>query len=102
MELAERYPHTIFQISAGDLCSFANDLLERATDIARKQIERADISRELLSIDEVSKMLKVSRMTLSRWDKQGVLEKVEVGGKRRYRRRDIEKLLETRKPQYHF
>ena len=36
-------------------------------------------------------MLKVSKMTLHRWDKQGILCKIEVGGKRRYRKSDVER-----------
>ena len=68
MELAAAMPNAILQISAGDLCDFANRLIESATDVARLQIERANLSKELLTIEEVADMLKVSKMTLYRWN----------------------------------
>ena len=92
-----KMPNTILQISAGDLCEFANQLINSATEVARLQIQRADISKELLTIDEVCEMLKVSKMTLHRWDKNGVLKKIEVGGHRRYRRSDVEAVTLNRK-----
>ena len=97
MEIAMKMPNAILQITAGDLCEFANQLINSATEVARLQIQRADISKELLTIDEVAEMLKVSKMTLHRWDKNGVLKKIEVGGHRRYRRSDIEAVTLNRK-----
>jgi excisionase family DNA binding protein len=97
MEIAMKMPNAILQITAGDLCEFANKLINSATEVARLQIQRADISKELLTIDEVCEMLKVSKMTLHRWDKNGVLKKIEVGGHRRYRRSDDEAVTLNRK-----
>ena len=97
MEIAMKMPNAILQISAGDLCEFANQLINSATEVARLQIQKADISKELLTIDEVAAMLKVSKMTLHRWDKNGVLKKIEVGGHRRYRRSDVEAVTLNRK-----
>ena len=97
MEIAMKMPNAILQISAGDLCEFANQLINSATEVARLQIQRADISKELLTIDEVCEMLKVSKMTLHRWDKNGVLKKIEVGGHRRYSRSDVEAVTLNRK-----
>ena len=97
MEIAMKMPNAILQITASDLCEFANQLINSATEVARLQIQRADISKELLTIDEVAAMLKVSKMTLHRWDKNGVLKKIEVGGHRRYRRSDVEAVTLNRK-----
>ena len=96
MELAAAMPNAILQISAGDLCDFANRLIESATDVARLQIERANLSKELLSIEEVADMLKVSQMMLYRWNLNDTLPKIEIGGKRRYRRADVEAIIEQR------
>lgn len=90
-------PNTIFQLTAGDLCEFAHQLINSAAELARLQLQRADLSKELLTIDEVAEMLKVSKMTLHRWDKNGILTKIEVGGQRRYRRSDVEAITEKRK-----
>ena len=71
-------PNAILQISAGDLCDFAHRLIESATDVARLQIERANLSKELLTIEEVADMLKVSKMTLYRWNLNDTLPKIEI------------------------
>ena len=97
MELAAAMPNAILQISAGDLCDFAHRLIESATDVARLQIERANLSKELLTIEDVADMLKVSKMTLYRWNLNDTLPKIEIGGKRRYRRADVEAIIEQRK-----
>lgn len=97
LEMASKMPNAIFQISAGDLCEFAKQLIHSATDLAQLQLQRADLSKELLTIDEVVSMLKVSKMTLHRWDKSGILTKIEVGGQRRYRRADVEAITNNRK-----
>lgn len=95
--MAAKLPNAIFQVSAGDLCEFAHQLINSAAEVARLQLKRADMSKELLTIDEVADMLKVSKMTLHRWDKSGILKKVDVGGMRRYRRSDVEAITENRK-----
>lgn len=97
LEMAANVPNAIFQVTAGDLSEFANQLIISATEVARLQLERADLSKELLTIDEVSDMLKVSKMTLHRWDKSGILTKVEIGGQRRYHRSDVEAITKNRK-----
>ena len=59
---------------------------------AREEAEAAARADQLLTIDEATKLLSVSKMTLHRWDHNGILKKVEIGGKRRYRKSDIERL----------
>jgi excisionase family DNA binding protein len=46
------------------------------------------------SVDQVAKMLDVDKSTLWRWNKQGYLKHIEIGGKRRYRMSDVKKKLE--------
>lgn len=96
MELAMRCPNAIIQINMGDLCEFAHQLINNATEVAQLNLERADLSKELLTIDEVVSMLKVSKMTLWRWDKNGLLTKVDMGGVRRYHRSEVEALVAQR------
>lgn len=78
LELAERVPGIIFQLTAADLVAFAQSLTKK---------------EELLTIAEVCAMLKVSKMTLNRWHQSGILRKVDVGGQRRYCRTDVEALI---------
>ena len=82
----------ILQLKKEDLKEFANQILLGAKSIAMLEAEAAATSDQLLSIDEAAKLLSVSKMTLYRWDQNGILKKVEIGGKRRYRKSDIERL----------
>ena len=83
----------ILQLKKEDLKEFANQILLGAKSIAMLEAEAAATSDQLLTIDEAAKLLSVSKMTLYRWDQNGILKKVEIGGKRRYRLSDIEKLV---------
>lgn len=49
-------------------------------------------------MSEVSEMLNVHPNTLRQWDAKGILKAIRFGsrGDRRYRREDVEKLLEGR------
>lgn len=82
----------VLQLKKEDLKEFANQILLGAKSIAMLEAEAAATSDQLLTIDEAARLLSVSKMTLYRWDKNGYLKKVEIGGKRRYRKSDIERL----------
>lgn len=82
----------VLQLKKEDLKEFANQILLGAKSIAMLEAEAAATSDQLLTIDEAAKLLSVSKMTLYRWDKNGYLKKMDVGGKRRYRKSDIERL----------
>lgn len=94
--LIDEHPNVIFQLSGRDLKAFAEEILLGAKSIAMFEAEAAAKADVLITLDEASKLLHVSKMTLYRWDKSGVLKKVEIGGKRRYRKSDIERLVGTR------
>lgn len=96
LEIVKTAPGTILQVNAGDLSEFAGEIVGGVIGA----LDNANTKRkvvELLTIDEVSEMLKVSKMTLHRWNKNGILCKIEVGGHRRYRRADVEAITESRK-----
>lgn len=84
--------NVILQVSSEDLKSFADRILIGAKSIAMLEAEAAASSDQLLTIDEAARLLSVSKMTLYRWDLNGILKKVEIGGKRRYRKSDIDRL----------
>lgn len=97
LQLAKEMPNTIFHLSAKDLLDFANEILAGAKMIAQLELEKSQYCDELLTIEEVCELLKVSKMTLYRWDKLGILKKIEVGGRRRYRKSDVEAVTFNRK-----
>jgi excisionase family DNA binding protein len=94
--LIDEHPNVIFQLSGRDLKAFAEEILLGAKSIAMFEAEAAAKADVLITLDEASKLLHVSKMTLYRWDKSGILKKVEIGGKRRYRKSDIERIVGTR------
>ena len=71
----------IIQVSSEDLKAFAQEILIGAKSIAMIEAEAAANSDQLLTIDEAAKLLSVSKMTLYRWDQNGILKKEEIGGK---------------------
>jgi excisionase family DNA binding protein len=50
-----------------------------------------------LSVEKTAKMLEVHRSTLFRWVEKDYLVPIEVGGLRRYRLSDVNRILEHRK-----
>lgn len=53
------------------------------------------VMEELLTLSEVSRLLKVHPNTLRAWDKNGVLKAVRFGmrGDRKYKREEVNKIL---------
>ncbi|WP_294591705.1 helix-turn-helix domain-containing protein [uncultured Rikenella sp.] len=82
-------------ISSADLKEFA----QAVADATRLKIEReiADGKTEMLyTIEYVAEKLSVNRSTLWRWDKNGYLKVIEIGGQRRYRKSDIDRILNAK------
>lgn len=96
IDAAKQCPEMIVSIKVGDLVEANNLLLEQAR--ARLEQKIADASAETyLSKDKVCEMLDVSVTTLWRWEKVGYLVPLNFGGQKRYRKSDIEKILEGAK-----
>ena len=80
-------------INAGQLI----EAIDYCVQTTRKELEQQinDASTETYSsIAKVAEILDVDKSTLWRWQKQGYLVPLEVGGKRRYRMSDIRRILE--------
>lgn len=83
----------VVSIKVGDLIEANNILLENA----RAQLEQkiADASAETyLTTEKVHEMLSVSLTTLWRWEKRGYLVPISYGGQKRYRKSDVERIIE--------
>lgn len=96
LELVKSAPGTILQINAGDLSEFAGEIVSGVVEALNTTTAERKVN-EMLTIDEVSEILKVSKMTLHRWNKTGFLRKINMGGQRRYRRSDVEAITAKRK-----
>ena len=93
IEAAKQCPDLVVSIKVGDLIEANSLLIEQA----RAQLEQkiADASGETyLSKDKVCQMLDVSVTTLWRWAKQNYLVPISYGGQKRYRKSDVERIVE--------
>lgn len=79
-------------ISIGDLME-ANMLLIAEVKRELEQTIADEKAETYLSRDKVMKVLDVSAATLWRWQRQNYLVPINVGGKRRYRRSDVNRIL---------
>lgn len=48
---------------------------------------------KLYTLDELSEILKVSRLTLTRWEKKGKLKVIRINGTIRIRQSEIDRLM---------
>lgn len=83
-------------VTASDLKEFAKELVRTAKQELEQQITEAN-TETYPTTGEVAKLLGVDRTTLWRWNKQGYLSHVEVGGKRKYRMSDVNQILKGEK-----
>ncbi len=85
--------NTILQVDRSELRA---ELKELYAEI-RMEAEQAAIikaSERLITPEQAADTLKVSKVTLWRWEKSGYLIPVSIGGKKRYRNSDIAKIIE--------
>ena len=92
IEVARQCPDLTVSIRLGDLIEANQNLVEEALMRLEKSV--AESRTEIyLSRTKVMEMLEVASATLWRWEKCGYLIPLSVGGKKRYRLSDIQRLL---------
>ncbi len=109
--LALDYPDTIIQVKASDLVEAARvfiedlDLMPERETRRRKETSETnepDKPKSLLTKREVMKLLGVGETTLWRWAaKYDYLHPVMIGGKRYWKRKDIEAIMEGNVTDYY-
>jgi len=90
--LAKEVPNLIVSVTLSDLFEFGEELVRNS----KKQLEQIisdEASEKYLSIDKTAEILGVDKSSLWRWNKSNYLKHIEIGGKRRYRMSDINKIL---------
>lgn len=79
-------------VTLNDLKDFHDFVIENTkTELEHTIIESK--AESYLSPENVCSILDIDRSTLWRWNKTGYLPHIEIGGKRRYKRSSIDKLL---------
>lgn len=93
--LKTQYPHATLNFSVDKFDSFLNHLKKLIREEFDQQYKVMKDSKEEVyySFKHVASMLDVSTRTLNRWQSQGYLVPVMIGGQRRYRRSDIERII---------
>ena len=65
--------------------------------LSEKHQIKTETGTELLTTDEVCDLLSISRVTVWHWDKKGLLKSVRLGNLKRFRRADIDALINTKR-----
>ncbi|MDR3705332.1 MAG: helix-turn-helix domain-containing protein [Paludibacteraceae bacterium] len=80
-------------VKKSDLFDLFNEFTAQKTAL-ETALKKSETNEVYYSPAEVAKTLQVDLSTLWRWEKQGYLTGVRVGGKKRYRQTDLNKILE--------
>ena len=91
IEVARQCPDLTVSIRLGDLIEANQSLVEEALMRLEKSVAKSR-TEIYLSRTKVMQMLEVASATLWRWEKCGYLVQLSVGGKKRYRLSDIQRL----------
>lgn len=96
LRLAQQHPNTPIQVSLADLLECNKQMFE---------IMRADMmsafralnQEKMLSREEAAQILGVDLSTLHRWNKNGILKAIRVGGKVYYSTQAVQQMLNYQK-----
>ena len=82
------YSNITIAVKVGDLMLFAESLIKRAKEelIVSPKIEEPD---ELIPAKKLCEILDIKPPTLYKWQRQGYIAPLHIGGRAYYRRSDI-------------
>lgn len=95
IDLANEQPNVNVTVKVGELMQMADYVISKTREGLEKSVLDAN-SETYYTIEQTAKMLSVDKTTLWRWNKDGYLTHISIGGLRRYRKSDIQKLLGER------
>ena len=98
-EIVEAAPDVTFHVQARDLENFGKHLLSMSrAEYTQQQVSlNKAVLEPLYSADEVKVAWKISDSTLYRWAGRGFLVPILVGGEKRYRKQDLDRILNSKK-----
>jgi len=83
---------TIIQIERSELKAELREIYAEML-IEAEQAAIAKAAEHLFTVEQTADKLKVSKVTLWRWEKMGYLIPVLIGGKKRYRNSDLQQII---------
>jgi hypothetical protein len=91
LEIAEEYPNITYSIKAGELLEMFRCVVSEVVNQAEQQ--RKAQPEQYLTRKQTAEMLDVDLSTLWRWNNEKYLCPVEIGGKRKYKLSEVNKIL---------
>ena len=91
-ELAQTCPNLTVSVKLGELI----EAVEYCVNNTRSSLEKIiqdEAQEKYLSIEKACELLEITKSTAWRWNKSDYLKPILLGGKRRYRLSDINKIL---------
>ena len=67
-----------------------DQLVARVVNELKNELKQATFTKQYLTREEVSELLKISLSTIHNWTKRGILQPYQIGGRVYYKARDIE------------
>lgn len=95
VELARTYPDLMVSVKCTDLMD-AFRFMVQETKLQLEQTISDEAAETYLSEDKVASMLNVSHTTLWRWSNEKYLVPIKVGRKNRYKKSEVQAILEQR------
>ena len=87
--LLQSEPNTILAVKADQM----REIIDYAISKTKAEFEAKNEPEQYLTRKGTAERFKVDLSTLWRWDKEGYLKPVAIGGKRRYKLSDVERIL---------
>ena len=102
-DLHQAHPHATLHFSVEKFDAFLHHLKKMIREEFDREYKAMRDSREEVyySFRHVASMLDVSSRTLNRWQSQGYLVPVLIGGQRRYRKSDLDKIIQKKGGENH-
>ena len=91
-DLLQNEPNTILAIKAEQM----QEIIDYAIAKTKSEFEEKQKPEQYLTPKITAQKLDVTLCTLWRWDRDNYLKPVPIGGKRRYKLSDIERILKGR------
>ncbi len=73
------------------------EVVDYAISKTKAEFEHKQQPEQYLTRKQTAEILDVDLSSLWRWNKENYLKPIEVGGKRRYKKSDIDKIMEGKK-----
>ena len=89
LDLLETSPSINITINAGQL----REIVDYAISQTKAELEKKPQAEQYRTPKEAAEEIGCNLSTLWRWNRKNYLKPIEIGGRRRYRQSDIDKIL---------